>query len=249
MLVSRGQIFAVGLIESAAVIGIGTPLGIAAGSRLARLMGYTQSSMSFVWREPLPVSPLSFNVPMVAIAVVSTLIARLGPIGRSARTSVVEHERVRARPPGKPFWQRFYLDVALLTVEVLSIRADFGAASLGEMMNRLAQQDDGVIVSEKAAALFIPFFQAADGNVLNPPALLPRIAWAGIGQIAAAFTVALVIAQGVVIATALRGGVFQALRLGDREEATGLASRPTADARRGARNPLASKPAWLYNGA
>lgn len=120
MLVSRGirsrQLLTVGLIESLVVVGIGCPLGIAAGSGLAALMGYTKSFLSFAWREPLPISPLSFNVPIVVLAVLATLIARLGPIRRAARTSVVEHERARARPPGKPFWQRFYLDFVLLAV-------------------------------------------------------------------------------------------------------------------------------------
>jgi hypothetical protein len=53
--------------------------------------------------------------------------------------------------------------------------------------------------------------------VINPPMLLPLGAWNDIGTISAAFTVALVIAQIAVIVAALRGGVFQALRMGDRE--------------------------------
>lgn len=118
VMVSRGmrsaQLLIVGLIESLFVIGIGVPVGILAGGRLAQLMGYTQSFMSFVWREPLPISPTAFSVPMVALAAGATLLARLGPIVRAARTSVVEHERARARAPSKPFWQRFYLDFLLL---------------------------------------------------------------------------------------------------------------------------------------
>ena len=43
------------------------------------------------------------------------------------------------------------------------------------------------------------------------------VAWADIIQISAAFTIALVIAQIAVINAALRRGVFQALRMGDRE--------------------------------
>ena len=53
--------------------------------------------------------------------------------------------------------------------------------------------------------------------MINPPKLLPLIAWSDIGTISAAFTITLVAAQLAVIAAALRGGVFQALRLGDRE--------------------------------
>jgi putative ABC transport system permease protein len=118
VMVSRGmrsdQLLVIGIIEAIIVIGIGGPLGILAGIQLAQLMGYTQSFMSFTWRDPLPISPMTFNVPMVVATVGATLLARLWPLLRSARTSVVTHERRRARAPQKPFWQRFYLDLLLM---------------------------------------------------------------------------------------------------------------------------------------
>jgi ABC-type lipoprotein release transport system permease subunit len=75
----------------------------------------------------------------------------------------------------------------------------------------------GAAIGVWASRLFIPFFQAADKNILNPPRLLSMVAWEDIVRISAAFTVALVIAQVAVISAALRRGVFQALRMGDRE--------------------------------
>ena len=75
----------------------------------------------------------------------------------------------------------------------------------------------GAAIGALASDLFIPFFQATDQNVINPPRLLPLIAWNEIGTISAAFTIVLIAAQIAVIVAALRGGVFQALRMGDRE--------------------------------
>ena len=75
----------------------------------------------------------------------------------------------------------------------------------------------GVGVGTWASSWFIPFFQAADKNVIDPPMLLARIAWGDIWKIAAVFIVALIAAQIVVIASSLRSGMFQALRMGDRE--------------------------------
>jgi putative ABC transport system permease protein len=75
----------------------------------------------------------------------------------------------------------------------------------------------GALIGVWASDLFIPFFQSADKNVLNPPMLIPFIAWEDISQISAAFTITLILAQIVVVSAALRGGVFQALRMGDRE--------------------------------
>jgi hypothetical protein len=75
----------------------------------------------------------------------------------------------------------------------------------------------GAGVGALSSALFIRFFQAADQSVLYPPTLLPQVAWDHIARISGAFVIVLVVAQGMVISAALRSGVFQALRMGDRE--------------------------------
>jgi len=75
----------------------------------------------------------------------------------------------------------------------------------------------GAVIGVWASRLFIPFFQATDKNVLNPPRLIPLIAWGEINRISGAFTIVLIVAQIAVISAALRRGVFQALRMGDRE--------------------------------
>jgi putative ABC transport system permease protein len=118
LMVSRGmrvhQLLGVGLVEIAVLVGVSLPLGIVVGAQFARLMGNTKSFLSFTWREPLPVSPKTYDASLLIAAVALTLITWLRPVLRSARTSIVAHERVRSRTTQKPFWQRFYLDVLLL---------------------------------------------------------------------------------------------------------------------------------------
>jgi putative ABC transport system permease protein len=75
----------------------------------------------------------------------------------------------------------------------------------------------GAAIGVWASQLFIPFFQATDRSVLNPPMLLPLVAWEEIGRISAIFSLTLVAVQVAVMAAALQRGVFQALRMGDRE--------------------------------
>jgi hypothetical protein len=75
----------------------------------------------------------------------------------------------------------------------------------------------GVGIGALASRLFIPFFQAADAEVLNPPRLLPLVAWGSVARISAAFAVALLVAQMAVVLAAVGKGVFEALRMGDRE--------------------------------
>jgi putative ABC transport system permease protein len=179
VLVSRGicsrQLLIVGLIESAILVGIGGPLGILTGVQLARLMSYTKSFLSFVWREPLPISPTSLNVPLLFVTMVTALIARLGPISRSARTSVVEHERARARPPGKPFWQRLYLDFALLAVAMYARNRLLGEGTLVPQVTS-AQAAAGPEAASWLAKLVSQFhpdvFKEQDPLLFLVPALL-----------------------------------------------------------------------------
>jgi putative ABC transport system permease protein len=68
-----------------------------------------------------------------------------------------------------------------------------------------------------AAQWFIPYFQATEGNALRPPPMIPTVAWGDIGLICASFAGVLILAQITLLLAALREGVFQSLRLGDRE--------------------------------
>jgi putative ABC transport system permease protein len=118
----RGQLLIVNIVESTVIIGLGLPLGVLAGTQLARVMGYTASFMQFTWRAPLPVSPTALNVPLLVAALSALLLARLWPVLRSTRTSVVMHEQRRARAPQRPFWQRAYIDFLLLIPVVYAYR-------------------------------------------------------------------------------------------------------------------------------
>jgi len=75
----------------------------------------------------------------------------------------------------------------------------------------------GAAIAIWGSQLFIPFFQAADGRAFRPPRMIPVVAWTDIGLICAAFALALILAQTIMLLAALRRGVFQALRMGDRE--------------------------------
>jgi len=118
IMVSRGvrgmQLILLGAIESLVLVGIGAPLGMILAPWLARAVGYTQSFLSFTWREPLPVTPGIANLATILAACGILVVARLAPVLRAAQTSVVAHERERSRTTRKPFWQRVYLDLWLI---------------------------------------------------------------------------------------------------------------------------------------
>lgn len=110
----RGQQLAMGAIEALVLTGLGLPFGVWSGLGIARAMGYTESFMRFTWREPVAVSLTAINLPLALAVLAALFVARLLPVARSVSLSIVAHERRRARAPSRPFWQRFYLDIALI---------------------------------------------------------------------------------------------------------------------------------------
>ena len=99
----------------------------------------------------------------------------------------------------------------------LSLRQLVGQVGIEYLILMLYSLAGGAGVGALASQLFIRFFQAADQDVLYPPTLLPQIAWGHIARISGVFGIVLVLAQAIVISAALRRGVFEALRMGDRE--------------------------------
>ncbi len=118
ILVSRGMsrwmLVRMTLVEQGLLFLLAVPLGLGLGLLIARGMGYTQSFLRFVPREPLIVSLQGMNPWLVLGALGLALLARIAPVLQSASRGVVEQERDRARPNDRPFWQRAYLDLLLI---------------------------------------------------------------------------------------------------------------------------------------
>ena len=106
---------------------------------------------------------------------------------------------------------------AILRAVGLSIAQIIGQVTIEYITLLIYGVVGGVATGVWAAHLFIPFFQATDAQVLQPPRLVPLIAWHEVGQIAGAFTIIVLVAQLALIAASMRRGTFQALRLGDQE--------------------------------
>ncbi|MDE0430894.1 MAG: ABC transporter permease [Caldilineaceae bacterium] len=122
VLVSRGagtvRVLWLVLVEEWLLILLGVPLGMGAGMLIARGMGYTDSFLDFIVRDPLPVSLQGVDVWLIAAALVLAFIARLFPAIVAARASIVEYETAYARPDRGPFWRRAYLDFLLVVPTV-----------------------------------------------------------------------------------------------------------------------------------
>jgi len=128
----RGRILSIALVEGLIVMGVGYPLGVAAGLLVARLMGYTLSFLSFVSRPALPVSLRGLNAGLIVAALSASLVARLWPTFRAAKRSVVAYEQAHSRPIRRPFWQRYFLDLLLIIPTAYAYRqmGQWGALGL-----------------------------------------------------------------------------------------------------------------------
>ncbi|MFN8442768.1 MAG: ABC transporter permease [Caldilineaceae bacterium] len=136
ILVSRGMgtpsVLALTALEEAILYLVGVPLGILFGMWLARMMGYTSSFLTFISRDPLPVSMQGLDYRYVAAALAVALLARLLPALQASKQSVVTEERTRIRPLRAPWFQRVFLDILLLlptwyAYQQLTLRGSLGA--------------------------------------------------------------------------------------------------------------------------
>jgi putative ABC transport system permease protein len=139
MLTSRGstprQLITLAGTESILLISTAIPAGVALGLLLARVLGYSQGFLGFVYRDPLHVSIYSVDwLPVIAVVAVN-LIVRLFAAQRATRFTVVTHEQKESRPSLLTGLTR--LALALLAVAVtayafrqLSVRGTLALVNL-----------------------------------------------------------------------------------------------------------------------
>ncbi len=126
LLRSRGatsvQVLAVFLVEAATLslaAALAGPLiaGLAIGS-----LGYTPAFSDLTGGSALPVNISGGSYWMSALGAFLTFGALLVPAVQASRTGVARYRQESARPARQPWFQRYYLDVALLAAALLMFR-------------------------------------------------------------------------------------------------------------------------------
>ncbi len=112
----RGFIMGLAGLEAGLLVLGGSPLGLALGFVLARLMGYTQSFLSFVSRPPVTASLQGVDWRLLGVALLIALLARLLPAFRAAGESAVGHLRERSRQRRESVLPKAVLDGALALI-------------------------------------------------------------------------------------------------------------------------------------
>ena len=118
MLRSRGtttsQVVGIYLLEGLIVGVLSMVIGALVGERLAQVMGLTRSFLDWENR-PFLTTVLSWpNLRFGLLALAAAITASIAPATRAAKDTVVTYKQEQARSLRPPFWQRAFLDVALL---------------------------------------------------------------------------------------------------------------------------------------
>ncbi|SDC76372.1 putative ABC transport system permease protein [Paenibacillus sp. UNCCL117] len=111
---STGQIIWIYLLEGLLLGGAALVLGPMLGWFMAKSIGSSSGFLTFVDRKAVPVGVSTEAMLYGAAAVVIAILASVIPAIVFARASIVSYKQKLARSDRKPFWQKWFLDVALL---------------------------------------------------------------------------------------------------------------------------------------
>ena len=112
----RFQVFLVYLAESLILAVISFAAGPRIGFFICRVLGSSNGFLEFVNRKALipVITPEIFGYS--AAAAVIFMLFMLVPVVKASAAGIVEYKRSLVSDTGKPFWQKFYLDIVVLAV-------------------------------------------------------------------------------------------------------------------------------------
>ena len=113
---STAQIIGMYLLEGIILGGLALLTAPLIGQGVAQLIGTAYGFLQFAKRPPLALTINEQTIQYASAAVVLALLASLVPAISAARHSIISYKQEVARSSRMPFWQRFFVDFALLAV-------------------------------------------------------------------------------------------------------------------------------------
>lgn len=114
-------IFTIYLVESLITGGIALIIGPLLGLFLCKILGASNGFLEFVERTALPLS-LKPQVYLYSLMVLGFItISMLIPAFNASRASIVLYKQKKARERKNSFWERYFLDIALLAVSLYGL--------------------------------------------------------------------------------------------------------------------------------
>lgn len=131
------QILYINVIESLLLILIAVPLALALGWLGAVLIGQTESFLKFTGQSNYTFSFTGINLPVLVLAAVLIILARLFPMIRLSRISIIQLKQEQSRSTRRPIWARLFLDVLLLGISLYAYTVMRGWAKPAGLMAEL----------------------------------------------------------------------------------------------------------------
>lgn len=113
---STRQIFVLFLLEGALLGAVALAVGPLLGWFMAKSIGSANGFLEFVNRKAIPVGFSTDAILAGSAAILVAILAAVIPALVFTRTSIVDYKRKMARSAQTPFWQKWFLDVALVGV-------------------------------------------------------------------------------------------------------------------------------------
>jgi len=112
----RFQVFLIYMVESLILAVISFAAGPGIGAFICRVLGSSNGFLEFVNRKALVpvITPEIYGYS--AAAAVIFMLFMLVPVVKASATGIVEYKRSLISDNGKPFWQKFYLDIVILAI-------------------------------------------------------------------------------------------------------------------------------------
>lgn len=113
---STRQIFLLFLLEGVLLGAVALAVGPLLGWFMAKSIGSANGFLEFVNRKAIPVGFSTDAILAGGAAILVAILAAIIPALVFTRTSIVDYKRKMARTAQTPFWQKWFLDVALVGV-------------------------------------------------------------------------------------------------------------------------------------
>ena len=226
LLRSRGassfQVLAASVLEGATISILAIAVAPVLAAVAIKLLGFTPAFSGLGVTGGLTVSLSGGAYLMSAIGGALSFVALMVPAVQASRISVTRHRQESARPTSQPFFQRYYLDIALLLVSIflfrqLSQQGSVVAVGLfGEVaVSRLLLAVPALILVSAAMVLLrlFPVILSLASRIFSP--VLPAGLVLGLWQMArnpthyARLTLLLILMAGLGIFAASFGGTLE----------------------------------------
>lgn len=114
--ISRGKVIKLYLLQSSIISSFGCLLGLPIGFLMCRLAAGTNAFLSFSLKDVSIYKPVAGMLLFALLAFVLSVLFMTLPVISLSKLTITERRTIRVSTKAKPFWEKYFVDIALLGV-------------------------------------------------------------------------------------------------------------------------------------